>query len=99
MSTITRRVFALAALFAMSVLLTGCGGSPFEGEWTMDKDATRPIIKSAMEKQMASEAGESGGAALDMIDGMLDKMLDEMDATLTVNADGTFIGTGKFGDN
>jgi len=102
MSTITRRVFALTALLAMSLMLTGCGESPFVGTWAMDKEATRPIIKTAMETQMASEAGEQGAAALDMmkgmIDGMLDKMLNEMDATLAVNADGTFKATGKFGD-
>ncbi len=102
MSTITRRVFAVTVLLAMSVFLTGCGASAFEGTWTLDKEAMRPVMKSAMETKMAEEAGEGGGAAMEMmkgmIDGLLDTMMEGMDATLTVNADGTFTGTGKFGD-
>ncbi|MFI4897498.1 MAG: hypothetical protein ACIARR_06700 [Phycisphaerales bacterium JB059] len=102
MSSITRRVFAVTVLLAMSVFLTGCGASPFEGTWTLDKEATRVIVKSAMESKMSEQAGEQGAAALEMmkgmLDGMVDQMMEDMDATLTINADGTFVAKGDFGN-
>lgn len=101
MSTMTRRVFAVSLMLAMSVLLIGCGKpSPFVGTWTLDKEATREVLKGVMEAEMAKQAGEQGAAALGMmqgmIDGMLDQMIEQMDMTLTVNADGTFTAEGDF---
>ena len=100
MSTITRRVFAVTVLLAMSVLMTGCGASPFEGTWTLNKEEMRTTLRAAMEEQMAEQAGEQGAAAIEMmkgmLDGMVERMVEEMDATLTIRGDGTFTAEGDF---
>lgn len=101
MTTMTRRVFALSLMLVMSVALVGCGkSSPFVGTWTLDKEATRAMMKDFMKSKIAEEAGEQAEAMMGMmetmLEGQLDTMVEQMNMTLTVNADGTFTAEGDF---
>ncbi len=91
---LSRRIFACCVLTALFITLVGCGGSPFVGSWTLDKPATRESVKASAIGEMRKRASEGDERAQRMLDGMmettLDQMMQEIDATLVIGADGVY---------
>lgn len=79
--------FALAAL---AFVLAGCGGSSYEGDWTVDAAE----LKSAVLAQMEKEAAADGTMTEDMkkmVTEMAASMAESMKMNLAVRPDGTFV--------
>lgn len=70
-------------LSAFTLLLVGCGGSPFEGQWTVDKEEFKKTALAQLEKEMGAEADES-------FQEMADGMAEAMQMTVDIKKDGTF---------
>lgn len=78
--------FALAAL---AFFLAGCGGSSYEGDWTVDAAELKSIMLAEMEKEAAADDTMTEDMKKMMTE-MAASMAESMKMNLTIKPDGTF---------
>lgn len=76
-------------LSALTLLLVGCGGSSFEGDWTIDSKELEKIILASVEKDSEGETEETKKMMLEMAG----SMAEAIKVNLSLKADGTFTAT------
>ena len=79
-----RRAVSLVLCLTVVVMLQACGSNP-AGTYVLDKEAIKVAARAEMEKS-DDEAGQIGGE-------MALGMIDAMNMTITLNADGTAEGS------
>ncbi len=74
------------------VTLVGCGGgSSFEGDWSVDKEAMKEIMLAGMEAEAEGQPEE----AKKMMQDMAASMVESMKMDLNLKGDGTFTVTSE----
>lgn len=100
-STLRIRVFlALALAMVSTLLLTGCGGESYVGQWELDKEAFKAAVEAEMKKSEGGEGGENGMQAMGAA--MMLGMIESMQMELDIKSDNTFaakMSMGAFGED
>ena len=81
-----RHAISVLSTLVMLLVLGGCGGSPFPGDWTVDKDAMR-------EQMVASFDRDNPGmpqSTRDLAVKTATDTLNQMNTALQIKKDGTF---------
>ncbi len=90
----TRNILGVLLSFVL-VAVVGCGGgSSFEGEWSVDKEAMKSIMIASMEAETEGQPEEMKTMMRDTVSSMVDSMKME----LHVKDDGTFVVTTEMMD-
>ena len=76
-------------LASLTFLLAGCGGSSYEGDWTVDAAELKSIMLAQMEKEAAADDTMTEDMKKMMTE-MAASMAESMKMNLTIRPDGTF---------
>ena len=86
--------FASALILSLfTLVLVGCGGSSFEGDWALNKEEFKKLIMAEMAKEMGELAGEDAGDAFTDTEAeasAAEEFANAMDINLSIKGDGTF---------
>lgn len=83
------RVATALMLSLLTLVLVGCGGSSFEGDWSVDNAALKAEMLATMEKEAEGETDEMKKMMQEMATGMADAIK----MNLSLKADKTFVVT------